>query len=216
MATTVAELQSTASRLGMPVEERLSVSPHVPRTISFRAPDAPALEELANIARLGLCWLDLGSLDHSSRHDGTSAAPGHYECIRRWSKWSLKEGVFPDVVVEHCMRRDRPDYWLVSWNGKQIWFYELNIARAWAAALIGEAVVTAAGEAFLEANHAFVPLPIARTASVLGAGLPGPTAVGTYRYPAGTLPLRQLMVDIISRTFDPARLAGPAAAQATG
>ena len=219
LTTAVDEMRRTASRIGMLVEERFSVSPLVPRTISVRAPDARALEELGRACRLPLHWLDLAHLRRgvSSRHEGTSAPPEHYEHTSRWSRWSLKNGDYPGVLVEHRMRSDRPDYWVVtSHEGSRIWSYDLNVARAWAAALLQQPAVTAAGDAFLEANHAFVPLPLARAATVLGSGLSGPTDIGTYRYPVGTMQLRDLVLDIMARTFNPPRLAVSVSEQATG
>jgi hypothetical protein len=218
LTNTVDEMRRNAARIGVLVEDRFSVSSLVPQTISVRASDARALEELASACRLSLQWLDLGRVMRgvSSRHDGISAPPEHYERTSRWLKWSLKDGEYSDVLVEHSMRRDRPDYWLASRDGIGIWSYDLNITRAWAAALLGEPVVTAANAEFLEANHGFVPLPIARVVSILGPALPGPTDVATYRYPVGTPQLSELVLDIMSRTFDPSRLGVPTTQQATG
>ncbi|KYG06937.1 hypothetical protein BE21_31975 [Sorangium cellulosum] len=217
LPTTVEEVRRAATRIGMLVEDRFSVSPFVPRTLSLRAPNRRALEDLASACHLRLQWLDLASLGmmDSSRHDGTSAPPEHYERSTRWSRWSLKLGEYPNVTVEHHMRRDRPDYWITSHAGRRVWFYDLNLARAWAAALLGEPVVNAVGDALLEAHHAFLPLPVARALSVLGAGLSGPVDA-RYRYAVGNPRLREFALDIVSRTFDPSRLAVPATKQATG
>ena len=124
-------------------------------------------------------------------------------------------GEYPDVFVEHRMRPDRPDYWLASRGGRRVWFYDLNMTRAWAAALLGEPVVNAAGDTFLEANHAFLPLPIARAISVLGSALAGPTGSG-YRYVVAAPQLRQLVLDIVTRTFNPSRLPVSTDEQPTG
>lgn len=204
-------------RNGSFFEERFSVSPLVPSTITLRASSARNVEELARACRLGLYWLDLDALTRggSSRHDGTSAPPEHYERASRWSYWSLKGGDYSDVCVEHRMRPDRPDYWVASRGGRRVWFYDLNVTRAWAAALLGEPVVNAAGDTFLEANHAYLPLPVARAVSVLGSALSGPTGTA-YRYATGAPQLRQLVLDIVSRTFNPSRLAVSPGEQATG
>jgi hypothetical protein len=217
LPTTVEEVRRAATRIGMLVEDRFSVSPLVPRTLSLRAPDRRAIEDLASTCHLGLQWLDVAGFGvlRSSRHDGRSAPPGHYGRSTRWPRWSLKPAEYPDVSFEHYMRRDRPDYWVVSRGGRRVWFYDLNLARAWAAALLGEPVVNAAGDAFLEAHHAFLPLPIARALSVLGSGLPGPVDA-TYRYAVGRPLLREFALDIVSRTFDPSHLAVPATEQASG
>jgi hypothetical protein len=218
LSTTLDEVRRTALRVGTLVEERFSVSPLVPRTVSLRAPNARSIEELASACRIGLHWLDLGHLARgvSSRHDGTSAPPEHYERVTRWLHWSLKKGEYPEVSVEHHMRRDRPDYWVASRDGRRLWFYDLNVARAWAAAFLGEPMVNVVGDAFLDANHAFLPLPLARAVSVLGSGLSGPTDAGTYRYPVGAPRLRELVLDIVTRTFEPSRLAVSATEKATG
>jgi hypothetical protein len=218
LPTTIDELRRTAVRLGCFVEERYSVSPLVPSTVTLRASKASTVEELARACQLRLCWLDLDALTRGGeayRHDGTSSPPQHYERTSRWSYWSLKDGEYPDVFVEHRMRPDRPDYWLASCGGRQVWFYDLNVTRAWAAALVGEPVVNAADDSFIEANHAFLPLPIARALSVLGAALSGPTGSG-YRYVPGAPQLRRLVLDIVTRTFNPSRLPVSTDEQRTG
>lgn len=208
LSTTVEDVRRVAVRMGCLVEERVSVSPLVPSTIALRAFSVSTVEELARTCRLELSWLDLDALTRReiNRHDGSSAPPEHYEGARRWLYWSLKDGEYPDVIVEHRMRAGRPDYWLASHRGRRVWFYDLNVTRAWAAAFLGEPVVNAAGETFLEANHAFLPLPIARTVAVLGCALSGPTGTA-YQYGTGTPQLRKLVLDIMTQTFNTSRFA---------
>lgn len=216
LPSTLIELQVAATRLGLLVEERSSVSSFVPRSLALRAPTMQALEGFASSKRLPLRWLDLAALETTQpRHDGLSSPPTHYERTTRWHYWSLTAGAHPDVLVEHHMRRDRPDFWTTSLDGRGIWSYDLNIARAWAAALLGEPLVSAHGEAFLDAHHAFLPLPLARVVSALGGGLAGPID-GKYRYVTGTPQLREFVVDLVSRVFDPSRLAARVAEQAFG
>jgi hypothetical protein len=217
LCSTIEEVRRTAGRVGCLVEERVSVSPLVPSSITLRASNAATVEELARACRLGIYWLDLDALTRgeTNRHDGTSAPPEHYERSSRWTHWSLKQGEYPDVSVEHRMRPDRPDYWVASRSGRQLWFYDLNVTRAWAATLVGEPVVNAADDTFIEANHAFLPLPIARAVSVLGAALSGPTGAG-YRYVPGAPRLRRLVLDIVTQTFNPSRLSDSTGEQPTG
>jgi len=216
LPSTLNETQAAAGRLGLLVEERSSVSSLVPRSLVFRAPSQAALERFATSRRLPLYWLDVPGLEAvQPRHDGFSTQPGHYERTVRWFRWSLLSGEHPNVVVEHYMRRDRPDFWIVSADGRCIWSYDLNIARGWAATLLGEALVTVVDDNFLEARHAFLPLPIARLLGILGAGLSGPIE-GKYRYVPGNSRLRGLALDIVSRVFNASRLAANLAEQATG
>ncbi len=56
----------------------------------------------------------------------------------------------------------------------------------------------------------------ARALSVLGSGLSGPIDPGTYRYPVGALQLRELLLDIVMRTFEPSRLVLSATEKTTG
>lgn len=216
LPSTVDELRNAALRTGLPIEERFSVSGVVPATLGLRAPDVRAVEEVAAGSRIATCWLDIDDLARVTlgRHDGSSTPPEHYERSVRWSRWSLKRGDHTGVVVEHRMRRDRPDFWVVERGQHRRWFYDLNVARSWAASLIGEPVVSVVGDAFLDANHAYLPLPLARAISVLGAGLSGPAEGGTYRYAIGAPPLRELVLDIVARTFDPSRSAPSDAVQA--
>jgi hypothetical protein len=113
------------------------------------------------------------------------------------------------------MRRDRPDFWTTSLEGRGIWSYDLNIARGWAAAQLGEPLVATQGESFLDAHHGFLPLPLARVVSALGGGLSGPID-GKHRYVTGTPQLREFVLDLVLRVFDPSRLAARVVKQAIG
>ena len=218
LPTTRDEFRRVASRKNALVEERLSVSNLVPRSLAFRLQNAGHLDDLADACRVDVSWLDIesASFEGTSRHDCMSEPPSHYEWLRRWPRWSLVPGEHPGVEVEHHMRRDRPEFWVVSRGTKRAWTYDLNVARAWAAVLIQAPPLNVVGAAYLEANHAYVPLPLARALSVIGAGLPGPTADGSYRYPVGSPRVRERVLDVVTRTFDPSRLAAAAARQATG
>lgn len=213
LPTTLTELQAAASRLGLQVEERSSVSSLVPRSLALRAPTREHVEGFATSKRLPLCWLDLAELETTQpRHDGLSPPPTHYERTTRWHRWSLAARESPRVFFEHHMRRDRPDFWTTSFQGRCIWSYDLNIARGWAAAQLGEPLVARQGESFLDAHHGFLPLPLARVVSALGGGLSGPVD-GKHRYVTGTPQLREFVLDLVSRVFDPSRLAARAAEQ---
>lgn len=215
LPTTRDDVRRAARTAGALVEDRLSVCELVPKSLAFRIPSRAHLDELGSKCRIEVCWIDQES-GTSTRHDGTSDRPSNYEWSRRWPRWSLVSGEHPGVDVEHHMRRDRPDYWTVSGEGGGIWSYELNIARTWAAALLGAPALKTVGETDLEAHHAYVPLPLARTIAVIGAGLPGPTPEGSYRYPVGSQLLRERVLDTMTRTFDPLRLAESVTPAATG
>ncbi|GMV43626.1 MAG: hypothetical protein AMXMBFR64_53420 [Myxococcales bacterium] len=216
LPTTLTELQAAASRLGLLVEERSSVSSLVPRSLALRAPTRESLEGFATSKRLPTRWLDLAVLETTQpRHDGLSPPPTHYERTTRWHHWSLAAGESPRLLVEHHMRRDRPDFWTTSLEGRGIWSYDLNIARGWAAAQLGEPLVAAQGASFLDAHHGFLPLPLARVVSALGGGLSGPID-GKHRYVTGTPQFREFVLDLVSRVFDPSRLAARVAEQAIG
>jgi hypothetical protein len=135
--------------------------------------------------------------------------------VNLWPRWSLIDGEHSGVTVEHCMRSDRPDFWLVSQDDKRVWSYDLNFARAWAATFLAARLVSVIDDSFIEAAHAYLPLPLARAVGVLGSGLPGAAPNGTYRYPIGVPGLRKLVLEILSRTFDPSRLVASTAQQAS-
>lgn len=214
LPSTLIELQASASRIGLLVEDRSSVSSLVPRSVTLRAATREVLERFATSKRLSVQWVDLDVLVTSQpRHDGLSPPPTHYKHTTQWRHWSLMAGEYPRVLVEHHMRRDRPDFWTVSADGRVIWSYNLNIARCWAAALLDAPLFSAQGELFLDAQHAFLPLSLARVISALGGGLSGPVD-GKYRYVTGTSQLRDLVLDLISRVFDPSRLVARVAEQA--
>jgi hypothetical protein len=202
LPTTLAQLHNAASRVGLLVEERSSVSPLVPRSLGFRAPTRESLEGFATSNCLRLSWLDLSVIDAPQlRCDGFSSHPSHYQRPTRWHYWSLSGVESPRVSVEHHVRLDRPDFWTTSFEGRGVWSYNLNIARAWAAAQLGEPLVITQRESFLSAQHGFLPLPLARLVSVLGGGLSGPID-GSYLYCTGTPQLREFVLDAVSQMFD--------------
>lgn len=216
LPSTLTELHAAAKSHGLLVEDRFSVSSLVPSSVALRAPTRKSLESFATSKRLPLRWLDLAALETAQpRHDGVSPPPTQYEHATRWRFWSLTAEEHPRVLVEHHMRRDRPDFWTASVDGRGIWSYDLNIARGWAAALLGEPLVSAQGGSFVDAHHAFLSLPLARVVSALGGGLSGPVD-GKYRYVTATPQLREFVLDLASRVFDPSRLAARVAEQAIG
>lgn len=218
LPTTRAELRQAALRMNAVAEERFSCSVLVPGSLALRLRSPRHLDELGAACKIGVSWLDFESMSSGLivRHDGTTEPPSNYESVRRWAHWSLASDCSADLEFEHHMRRDRPDYWVVSHGARRIWSYELNVVRAWAASLLGVPVVNPNLDAFIEPNHAYLPLPLARVVSILGAGLPGPTSNGSYLYPIGFPDLRDRVLDIVARTFDPSRLAALAAGPSAG
>jgi hypothetical protein len=103
------------------------------------------------------------------------------------------------------VRPDRPNFWaVVGPGGATKWSYELNLARCWAASLVGEDICQPAGDTDLCAHHAYLPLPLARIVSALGAGLPGRSKAPTgtqYLYAIDSGPLREFVQTTIARTY---------------
>lgn len=217
LPNTRAAIVRAAERARLPIEERFSVSELVPHTVTLRIPAVEQLLTLAAETGVPSIWLDLVFEDfgRACRHDGFNAPPSSYEARHRWPKWSLRaDTVSATVTLDHCMRPDRPDYWLVkAATGASVWSYELNVARSWAATLTGESPVRFVGEVEIEAHHAYLPVPLSRAVAVLGAALPGPDAGAgwTYRYVVSSRQLRDRVVDTVRRTFDPGRLLSPTA-----
>lgn len=211
--TTREELERRVVSTAGLVEERCSASAFVPRSLSLRLRSRERLEELALACGIEVRWLRLESASPEAtvRQDGTSAPPSNYEWAHPWPRWSLVPGEHDGIEVEHRMRRGCPDYWVVSGDDGSVWSYDFDVARAWAAALSNAPIVDAVGDTWLVARNAYLPLPLARAVAVLGAGLPGPAADGTYRYPVGSPHLQAYLLDLLTRTFDPSRLSSSAA-----
>lgn len=216
LPATLDQLRTVASRLGIAAEERRSVSQWTPESVTFRASSVSLLEELGRRCGIGVAWLDLEAVEHprAARHDGRTQQPQHYERSAQWARWSLCGHEVPGVTFTHWVRNDRPSHWSLVVGAYRTWSYDLNQARLWAAALLGEGALEV-GDRCITAKHAFLPLPLARSVAVLGSGLAGANEGGAYRYPVQCEALRTLVLSVVARTFDPSRLAG-AAEQATG
>jgi hypothetical protein len=211
-------LRDAAEQARAPVETRLSVSTFVPQSLSLRFESVSHIEELGVACGIGVSWIDLEALESTieAASGFASQPPANYDWSYHWPRWSLLSTEYPAVEVEHRVRRDRPDVWVVSREHQRMWSYDANVARTWAAAFMDAPAVTVVGATLLAANHAYLPLPLARAIATLGSGLPGPSAVGDYQYPVGSLPLRERVLGILGRTFDPSRLISQAARQTIG
>lgn len=219
LPTTREAIVRAAERAGLPIEERFSVSELVPASVTLRFPSVEQMMVLSRETAVSPLWLDIAFEDYGQacRHEGFNPPPSNYETRRRWPTWSLRSDVSATVTLDQCMRSDRPDYWIVDANGRSVWSYELNVARSWAATLAGEAPIRAVGETEIEAQHAYLPVPLARVVTVLGAALPGPDAdsAWAYRYFFSSRQLRDRVLHTMRRTFDPGRVP-PQAAQTSG
>jgi hypothetical protein len=217
LSTTRNHLQRAAEQAGAFVEERRSISSLVPVTLSLRLENAQALVELGRTCGLSVCWLDFEAVSQATLtyHDPTSPPPSHYDAVA-WPRWSLTADAPAGLVVEHRVRRDRPDFWLVARGDLRVWTYDLNVARSWGASMLAAPIVSPADETYIEAAHAYLPLPLARVVALVGAGRAGPTASGNYRYPLGSVRLCEQVLDIVARTFDPTRLTAVPSQRATG
>lgn len=207
LGTTKDLLQDAATRLGLPTEERRSVSIFVPSTLTLRAPNQGALEELSRRTKIPLRWLDIESPESFSsvRHAGVTDPPSQYETHVRWRHWSLTRADLSTIDFLHCTRRDRPDFWQVRRDHFGVWSFDLNVARTWGATLLHEPIVRPIDSAFVEVVHAYLPLPLARAVNALSQGLAGPVGDGRYRYVISTS-LRTLTEKKLARSFDASNL----------
>jgi hypothetical protein len=203
LATTRDELVRWVRGKGLLLEHRRCVSPFVPSTITLRIPAPHLLDELGRALDLPLRWLDLGfATEYVAPRGSMQEAPVGYAWTHDWPSWSLQPGsAHPLVSVTRSIRRDRPDYWTVESAGATIWTYSQNLARLWGCAAAGLAPLEPTRDRELEARHAYLPLPLARAAGLLGDALPGPDAQG-YRYVFASHHLRDLLLDTIRTAFD--------------
>ncbi|WP_223620593.1 hypothetical protein [Lysobacter sp. ESA13C] len=200
------EVRRAAAKRGALVEERRSVSEFVPSTVALRLHSVEDLEALGNTLGFAVRWLDLEGVfgQKIHQHSVASLPPEHYEANTRWPRWSLTRGEVADIEFRHFVRKDKdkPDFWVASSNGATAWSYSLNVARSWAAVMTGDSVLRdSAGHSF-EANHAFMPLRLARAIGVMGMGRSGPCSGGSYRYPIGSPLLHQFVAETLFNAFD--------------
>lgn len=201
------EVGQAASRLGVPIEERGSFSPHVPRTLALRAASDVVITEIARSVGIGVKWLDLSCLGgRAAMPRGLQQEPPvGYVASAEWPHWSLTSGAAPSgASVVRWTRPGQPDYWTVKTAKLTVWTYHPNTARLWASAALAEDAIIDAGEHDLRARHAYLPIPLARVVAVLGAALPGPdpTLDWAYRYVCVSDTFASLVKNAVRAAFD--------------
>lgn len=199
LPTTIESMRRACEAAGGLTEERLSPSSFVPATLAVRFGTDHDLDAYSKICGLPVAWLDLERL-FSELDRASMPLPQHYESHTRVHDWSLSGERREDVIVEHHVRRDRPEFWTVSCADGLRWTYHFNTARCWAAMAIGEPLLER-GEGTLRPRHGYLPLPLARLASVLGQGLPGPGGRDGYLYQIGTTILGDWLVEKTEEAF---------------
>jgi hypothetical protein len=210
LPTTRGSVVAAAKQAGVDIEERCGVSALAPSLMTMRCSRMEQFDDLSNRTGMPLSWLAL-DIEHYAgqcRHDGLDLPPQNYEERVPWTRWSL--GPVEDragISFERCTRHARPDYWQVTSRGRSVWSYDLNTARLWAAAMLGEKALTVSGVTGLTAVHGYLPLPLARFLSVLEGTAPGVDQNGQYRYRVSTPELTKRLMNVVERIFDARRLA---------
>ena len=207
--TMCADVVRAAERHGVVVEERRSVSCYVPHTLTLRASGAEALHEVGRAAGTAVRWLTFDLLRAIAEPRGLRQPPPvGYDQSETWSHWSLeRDTVSLGLNVTKWSRPDRPSYWRVTTSAFDVWSYHPNHARLWACSAIAESPFESIGDRELRVRHAFLPLPLARIVSALGAALPGPDGGpdGAYRYLFVSHTLRTLVLDALRSGFEARR-----------
>jgi hypothetical protein len=211
LPTTRRSLISAARQARVDTEERCGVSDLTPALVTMRCTGLEQLDGLSKAIGTPWSWLDL-DIEHYAgqcRHDGHGAAPQNYNDRILWTHWSLGQLADSTVIsFEHCARPGRPDYWQVSSQGRSVWSYDLNTARLWALALLGQRPFAMTEGGGLVADHAFLPLPLARFLAIVEGTASGIDASGRYSYPCRSFTLRDRLLSVVETVFDPQRLQG--------
>ncbi len=216
LPSTLHFIESQAEKGGGLVERKASASEFVPDSLSIRLGSKDLLFEIGRACNLPVEFLDLRGVNAAPRHNGTANHPTGYELLRSYIGRSLNGESLAPALMQRYVRKDRPDYWVVSSETNSVWSYELNIARLWASVFCQRAPLIGQGDSIIEAVHAYLPLPLARLASVLGKGLAGPSRSGAYQYPVGSRSLQQFILHRLSDSFDMSRLNEITRNQASG
>jgi len=207
LPTTRSTVRAALRETGVAYEERIRVTAQAPALVTMRCSRPDQLEELSMQAGLTLSWLDpaVERYAEQCRHDGCCAPPQNYDERTSWSRWSLKAATNLDgVSFTHCVRPGSPDYWHVESDDRSVWSYDLNTARLWGLALLGHRLFAEDGG--LTADHAYLPLPLARFLTVVEGTAPGADMGGQHRYPCGSPALQERILNVVRSAFDPRRL----------
>jgi len=97
--------------------------------------------------------------------------------------WSLLEEHRPDTIrVRRWFREDRPDVWTVERDGTSVWTYDRNCGALWACLLACRAALRTEGSNLAVAEHAYLPLALARSLISTGVADAGPELEEPKRY----------------------------------
>jgi len=203
--------------LGIKEIERFSSSPHVPTLPCCHANSSEQLVRLATELELpALNWLCKPDTLASSVADimrASAPEPLNWPVYKQWD-WQrstfMANPINPEQLnlsLHWCRRDDGPDCYKIYQGSSVIWWTR---SRTWAIlAVLKLAGIpamhrTTPGEISLSTDGAYLPLPLARFAAVVGPIAPGPTlGDGTptkYRY---VFPDNRL-ADVVLNTLYPA------------
>jgi len=208
LPTTRSSIRAATRRIGVDIEERANVTMQTPAVITMRCDRQDQLEELSVRTGIPLRWLDVAIERYAEqrRHDCRGPPPQNYDERKSWSRWSLgAEVAAKGISFTQCTRSGRPDYWHVVVGDRSAWSYDLNTARLWGLAFLGQKAFAVTEDGGLAAEHAFLPLPLARFLTVVEGTAPGIDAGGSYRYRCGLGELRERILNVVESVFEPTR-----------
>lgn len=209
LPTTRRSVQLAAKQVGVAIEERAHVTAQAPAMVTMRCSGQEQLEAISKSAGIPLRWLELeaGRYAERLRHDGLGPAPQNYDERTPWTRWSLGAGLDASgISFTHCVRAGCPDYWHVQAGDRSVWSFDLNTARLWGLAVLGQKPFAEMDGGQLIAEQAFLPLPLARYLAIVNGTAPGIGENGRYSYPCASTALNKNILSVLERVFDPQRL----------
>ncbi|VIO73318.1 hypothetical protein CI1B_49230 [Bradyrhizobium ivorense] len=209
LPTTRRSVRLAAEQAGVAIEERAHVTAQAPAIVTMRCSRQEQLEAISTRAGVPLRWLEFEFARYAeqSRHDGFGPAPQNYDERTPWTRWSLGAGLdTSEISFTHYVRAGCPDYWHLEAGDRSVWSFDLNTARLWGLAMLGQKPFAEADGAKLIAEQAYLPLPMARCLVIVNGTAPGVAEDGRYSYPCASTALSRNILSVLERIFDPQRL----------
>jgi hypothetical protein len=195
LPTTIKRLKDAADKSRIDFVERRSLCKLVPPSLLFSSADLELLKHLAEQETIQWTWAETAGLNRGKNMiEEGKAPPSNYEKRRITSTWSLSGKPVGSTNLVLWGNERLPFYWATNSGSDAFWSFEKNPVRLHACKMASVSPFVKSGDHEIFAEHAYLPLPLARYSAIVSPLLPGPESladgVSRHVYSFGTRSFR--------------------------